>query len=542
MIRVRYRRSRGKRDDRIVSGEEVQCVKTKETVGKMAMFLILLLWLAGCGRQEAVGEAVEDSTGILQAEKQGNPAEQGDVQNEAGGQEENAGKKIPVDFPFEEPDSFQLTLVRPEESAGEYELRLYDKNRKLLQAIPCGVLTEPVQSSHDDLIYGGECLQIFPADSDMGLLFEWNSAEGRFSDHTIRIPKYVENQKDILFSSEEDNVYQIKKIYQLNFAKKCADEIRSWKLQKDTGKLVIWDELEEKSLFEGAVELNEEGNPLNIKYYDMLFREDCYRLWDYKEDSTVRIWLDDAPEKGVTASQGFARIQKELFGEDGYSAEYESTEEFLTDFGVEDDSPVYQYRDQYDNLQLELYKDGSSEQFLGIVYEYNFDNVKKKWTKAYGFTINNVREEEWEDRDIFGARSVYGEDVMEYVYDPEVTIQYTPSGQIDHYCLRRMAEREVDGEIKDTMCTALEMDYIYRDDSTLFYRDYRHDPYLFSTTLSTLRSFYDEEGRVIYESGYITHGKLEYYYIYDDKREIPMYCLCIDHDLGYAVPDLVRYE
>ena len=31
-------------------------------------------------------------------------------------------------------------------------------------------------------------------------------------------------------------------------------------------------------------------------------------------------------------------------------------------------------------------------------------------------------------------------------------------------------------------------------------------------------------------------------YIYDDKREIPMYCLCIDHDLGYAVPDLVRYE
>ena len=98
------------------------------------MCLILLLWLAGCGRQEAVGEAVEDSTGILQAEKQGNPAEQGDVQNEAGGQEENAGKKIPVDFPFEEPDSFQLTLVRPEESAGEYELRLYDKNRKLLQA------------------------------------------------------------------------------------------------------------------------------------------------------------------------------------------------------------------------------------------------------------------------------------------------------------------------------------------------------------------------------------------------------------------------
>ena len=161
---------------------------------------------------------------------------------------------------------------------------------------------------------------------------------------------------------------------------------------------------------------------------------------------------------------------------------------------------------------------------------------------AYGFTINNVREEEWEDRDIFGARSVYGEDVMEYVYDPEVTIQYTPSGQIDHYCLRRMAEREVDGEIKDTMCTALEMDYIYRDDSTLFYRDYRHDPYLFSTTLSTLRSFYDEEGRVIYESGYITHGKLEYYYIYDDKREFPTYCLCIDHDLGYAVPDLVRYE
>lgn len=538
-------------------------MNTKEFIMKILILLLVLFCLAGCGREEIQmpeaeihreAESTETGKKIENTAKEPDPQLPDETAGKIGKEEEikekesaveeisPAVKKIPVDFPFYETDSYSLFLAQLKEPDGEYELRLYNKEGKILQVISCGVLAEPLQFSYDDLTYRGNCLQIYPADSDKGLLFEWNSEAGRFSEDAIEVPKYVEHQGDTMFTVEETNVSQIRKIYQLNHAKKCVEAIRSWKLQKDTGKLEIWDELEQSSLFDGIVEVDREGNLQNKKYYDMLFREDCYRLWDYKEDSVVRICLGDGPEKGTDISKGFFKIQHELFGEDAYMAEYESKEGFLADFGVENKIPMYQYYDRYGNLQLELYKNSSLEQFLGIVYEYNFDSEKKKWTKAYGFTINDVQKEKWTDRDIFSAKSVFGEDIAEYVWDPEVDIEYTPSGQMDHYCCKRMTEREVDGEIKDTLCTALEMDYIYRDDGTLYCRDYWHDPYLFSTTLSSLKSFYDEEGRIIHENGYITHGNLEYYYIYDDRKDTPKYRLCIDHNMGYAVPEMVRYE
>lgn len=523
-------------------------INKRKIRGILYLVLSVSLFLMGCGREESkVLEAEIQEEFELQ--ETGEKMEDVEVSEETDEPEADitkemmpAIKELPVDFPFNEADSYSLTLAQLKEPDGEYEMRLYDENGKVLQAIPCGVLAEPLQFSFDDLTNRGSCLQIYSADSDTGLLFEWNSEEGKFSEEAIEIPKYIEHQEDTMFTVKETDAMQVKKIYQLNYTQKCVELIRSWKLQKDTGKLEIWDELEQRSLFDGIVKVDKEGNPQNKKYYDLLFREDCYYLWDYKENSIMRICLGDGPEEGTDISQGFFKIQRELFGEDAYEAEYENTEGFLADFGVENDIPVYQYYDPYGNLQLELYKDGSLEQFLGIVYEYNFDSEKKKRMKAYGFTINDVQKEIWTGKDIFSAKSVFGEDIAEYISDPEVAIEYTSSGQIDHYCCKRMTEREVDGEIKDTMCTALEMDYIYRDDGTLYCRDYWHDPYLFSTTLSSLRSFYDEEGRIIFETGYITHGSQEYYYIYDDGKNIPEYCLCIDHNMGFAVPEMVRYE
>ena len=58
----------------------------------------------------------------------------------------------------------------------------------------------------------------------------------------------------------------------------------------------------------------------------------------------------------------------------------------------------------------------------------------------------------------------------------------------------------------------------------------------------SLESYYDERGRVIYESGYITHGELEYFYIYGDEGEKPQYLLTVDYGGGYAVPDMKRYR
>ena len=50
-------------------------------------------------------------------------------------------------------------------------------------------------------------------------------------------------------------------------------------------------------------------------------------------------------------------------------------------------------------------------------------------------------------------------------------------------------------------------------------------------------------GCVCYERAYITHGSLDYYYIYEDESAAaPAYCLYLDGNLGTWFPELVRYS
>lgn len=322
-----------------------------------------------------------------------------------------------------------------------------------------------------------------------------------------------------MLTVEENDMCQIKKIYQLNKEKQCVDESRFWELKKDTGALKIRDNFEKQSLFEGIVSLNKEGNPANEEYYDMLFWEDRYFLSDGLKDSTaMSAWIDEprAESSGEPEGlEGFEWAQREVFGNDGHGDEYESREDFLAKFGFLDSVPVFQYYNRYHNLQLELYWDEFSDHFCGISYEYSFDNERKKFTGMYGFTINTVQEQVWVEKDPFCTKTVYGDSAADYVSDAEEIIEYTLSGKPDYFRIEGWKEREVDEEIKNALTTVLEINYVYRDDGTLFRKDYWHDPYSFGSTLCSLESYYDEKGRLVYENGYITHGSLEYYYIYD---------------------------
>lgn len=502
---------------------------------RILSLLILLFCIAGCGREEA---EIQNKTEMQkktemrdELERQEESKTQGEskTQEEVEGQETDAAeevtpavKEITIDFPFDELDSYLLTLAQLEKPDGEYELRLYDETGKILQQIPCGALTEPIQFSYD-ILYGGSMrdLEIFPADSDTGLFFEFSTSKGRFSENAIDIPKYTEKYERDMLIVEDEQTCQTKKIYRLDVDLGYVYEVRCWKLQKDTGELKIWDNFENQSLFEGTVPLDEEGNPVNEEYYDMLFWDDRYWLRNYKEESPLRTWLD-GPRTG-------------------HAEEHESREAFLADFGFQDSDPMYQYYDRYHNLQLELYKDKFSEQFCGIIYQYYFDKNETKRVEMYGFTINTVHEQEWVDEDIFSTKPVDGSDASDYVHEFEEIIEYTSFGRLDYYRCQGLAEREEDGKLAERLCTPVEINYIYHDDGTLFYRDYWHDSRMFGSTLCHLESFYDENERVIFESGYITHGELEYYYIYEDEGKMPAYCLCIDYGGGYVIPEMVRY-
>ncbi|MDE6982941.1 MAG: hypothetical protein K2O99_00145, partial [Lachnospiraceae bacterium] len=73
----------------------------------------------------------------------------------------------------------------------------------------------------------------------------------------------------------------------------------------------------------------------------------------------------------------------------------------------------------------------------------------------------------------------------------------------------------------------VKIDWEYRGDGSLKQRSYYHNNFMYDT----LEGNYDAQGRVVYEQGYITHGSLDYYYIYSKDRVTPDYCLYIDHNL-----------
>lgn len=498
---------------------------------------------AGCGAEEAQPQ-VKFTEAVLQEESRS----QEEAQSSKTDTKEEEGsiiKEIPVDFPFDElypSKPYSLTLALYEESAGAYELRLYDGSGDVLQQLSCAALTQPPQFRYDSLssaAYGSD-LEIFPADSDTGLLYQWEGEQ--FSEEPISIPHYSELEDGAMLVVEEDDVLQTKTLYQLNEGQKCVEQARSWRLQKDTGALTIRNELDNQVVFQGTALLNEEGALVNEAYYQMLFADELYWWHEEPEETTVSVWFDEPRAEGTAESkqiEAFDNVQKIVFGNDGHSAEYADRETFLTDCGFMDSVPMYQYYDRNGNVRLELYQDEATDRFCGIVYDYCLNSEKKKWATMYGFTINTVLEQKWTGGNLLSGKNIYDRDMGDY----EESIEYTSFGQPRHVCYQGMTERErVPGELSVALDSVMEVNYVYRDDDTLFYREYWHDGMEFGTSLSTLRSFYDDKARVVYERGYITHGALEYYYIYEGEGKKPAYCLEVDHNVGYAIPNIVRYQ
>lgn len=459
-------------------------------------------------------------------------------------------REIPIDFPFYgKREEHKLVLAAPEEGQNAYELIHYDKDRKILQQIFCGKLTEPVTFLFDGLAYGSwEDLEIFSANSDTGLLYIWK--DGQFSETPIGIPRYEECRGTAMLTVREDAELCEGEIYLLNEIKNRTDKARTFRLQKETEEtalLFIWDELYHKTLFEGKVELDENGNPLNEKYFDRLLWGNLPLLWDYKGEDTIDTWVEKVPEQREEGEEiiidGYDDVKNFLSGVSGDHRQYESRQALLGDFGLENSEPMYRHYDELGNLELELYADEDREKLCGIVYSSRFNADLNLVMTMKGFALCSPREAKLNGWDLFTFRSVYGTTGAERknVKDYEENIEYTDFGKPDCFVSRGRVEG---WSAEDEMQDIVRIDFTYREDGTLYYRDYYHSHQAFMTTLQSLHSYYDEYERVVYESGYITHGRLEYHYIYEDRdgeiADKPTYILYLDYNMGSVIPDIIK--
>lgn len=501
---------------------------------------ILFLSLSACGtKQEADVEMVEsvETDNVLQqpVQEELEAAEEPTVIEQEDAEEPETEKVFnPDGIPGLQTgfDRWGYLTVLPEEGKDgnltEYVARLYDKEGQLQQQFSCGKYEEEPEFFYDELTNDTyKDMEIFWTDRETkeqkGLLFIWDWENDCFIEEPIAIPKYdeiIESAWAFQVSKEEEDVQQ-KKLYRVNKRTKSVIELRQWTLQREAGMLTIWDCLEKKTLFKGNVKFDEDGNLIAEEYYRTLFELDSPWVWNYQEDSVINTWIEENGEYDTK--------------------EYADRDAFLSDFDVKDQKSFYEYYDRLGNLQLELYLDETSGKGCGVRYEWLFADDLQKVVRMYGFAFDTMQNDKWVEPDTFSLKSVEGTDGADEVTDYEEFVKYTEDGRVDSYYSQGVIDwlgNTDEGELS----TILYINFVYREDGTLYYKSYGHNSYIFCTTDCSMQSYYDEKERLQYVSSYITHGSYETYYIYLNDVNKPSYCLGLDDNLGVYIPEMTCYQ
>lgn len=517
------------------------------------LFLVSMLLLTACGSKEKVQTAANR----MISEDAGKTAASGEkVQAaEAVGQmvevEEALLEKraIPVDFPFPYTmEAYTMSLVPVRGEKGQYDLRICDESGVVVQQFFCGALAEPLTFRYDDLFYDSYCdLEIFSADSRTGLLFpyDWQHVDGRILKETaIEIPLYDDFEGPNIMVREDSAACVKKTIYQVNMDRNEMVEARRWHMDKETGTLEIWDCLEQRTVFAGQTAIDEDGEPVNEEYYGYLFWNVWYWLRPFKEDSEINVWISEPWEEDEEWDEGgYELMQHILWGNDGHMTEYPDRQTLLAEYGFADREPSYEAYDERGNLSLELYVNEREETACGFIHQYRFSSDMEKVEYLYGFTIDNIQEIDWEEPDPYHMKSYDGGDGSDSVEGYEEILENRDDGKPAYFVSKGCIEWLKDGGAEEGEKDILiQIAWVYRDDGSMYCRRYRHNGYVFSSTFSTMDSYYDEAGRVVYENGYITHGSLLYYYFYEDSGRKPKFCLELDDNLGYYIPVMVKYR
>lgn len=184
--------------------------------------------------------------------------------------------------------------------------------------------------------------------------------------------------------------------------------------------------------------------------------------------------------------------------------------------------------------RLTFYYDEATQRGCGIRY-YERDPSTFTTTGMYGFAFEGLQEGgEISIREDFLKPEVYdGRDASDYVEGFTENVEYDEQGRITHYDAGGMFMRDRIMEF----VTILWIDYAYYGNGNLKSRFYWHAGLLFGSSYTTWNCYFDEQGRIMYEDSYITHGSYDTYYIYTDDTEEPAYILDLDNCMGEWIPD-----
>lgn len=188
-------------------------------------------------------------------------------------------------------------------------------------------------------------------------------------------------------------------------------------------------------------------------------------------------------------------------------------------------TPFYTYCDEAGNLQLELYFDQAAGQGRGTRYVREAGE-----TAAYSFSLSVPGRELYMGALDFlpykeDVSSCQGTNGAEMAEDYQEFWEYDAGGKPVRFFSQGFLD---DPHLPEQPADLITVDFFYREDGSLCRKSYSHNAWLFGTTGCSAEVWYDALERPAFANCYITHGSLEYYYIYAGEDPQPDCCLCLD--------------
>lgn len=421
--------------------------------------------------------------------------------------------------------NLEISLVNSTDNSCEIMV-LDTDNGEVLQQFSCNISGDIIElqavnfnSYQSDIVV----VSIDSQDEEQAFLYQWDYVNKRFYEEAAEIPlqyEIAESYNDIFTVTEVSEAEKEVSIYKITYGK--VIELRKWIFNKNTLTLLIEDCVTGKYLFEGDIILDIDGNILYEEYYQDIF-------WD-----NISVVMKKEPENIIKST--YVSVELEGLAE---KQEFVNKEAMLEAYGFDGEEPFYLYYDMLQRIQLEFYLNEQTGFGCGIFYDYWYTPELEEKVNLVGFAFDSSTLEKYE-RDTFSLLSVTdSNNGASSVEEYEEQVEYRKDGKIGYFVSTGKIDWLRDAPVEQKV---IEIDFIYREDGSLYHKNYIHNAWIFSTFLRTLDSYYDERERLIYEYGYITHGHVEYYYIYTNEDDKPDYCIYLDWMGGECWPTFISYQ
>ncbi len=219
--------------------------------------------------------------------------------------------------------------------------------------------------------------------------------------------------------------------------------------------------------------------------------------------------------------------------------------EILSEHGFDWGDMYYAYYTPLDELlRLQLWFDPETGRGCGFRYVWEGVDGPLAVPDIYAFGFHDITAPTaWDtpydcgllgNADAYSVLTPWGTDGSEGVSGFRSEYSYRADG--------KPAEFQATGtDESGTQVDVLNMTFSYWDDGPLLSKSYFHNQMLCGTNYSSTQMYYTSHARLAYARAYITHGSLQFFYLYDGDNTSPSYCLMLDDDCGLYFPTMFTY-